>query len=158
MKNIGISAVQFGILTTIEMVTAMLVYIPVAYLADRSSKKKYVLITFCFFAAFPMVLYFSRSFGVLIIAFIVRGLKEFGEPSRKALIMDLAPDDQKAGMFGLYYLIRDVIVSIAAFGAAFLWNASPLVNFATASGFGILGVVFFAIFGRDLGKSANTGN
>ena len=153
MKYVGISALQFGILTTIEMVTAMLVYIPVAYLADRSSKKKYVLITFCFFAAFPMALYYSTSFGLLVIAFILRGLKEFGEPTRKALIMDLAPDDQKAGMFGLYYLIRDVIVSMAAFGGAFLWNVSPLLNFAIASGFGVLGVLFFAIYGRDLGKA-----
>ena len=30
--------------------------------------------------------------------------------------MDLAPEDRKAAMFGLYYLIRDVIVSLAAFG------------------------------------------
>lgn len=152
MKYVGVSAVQFGILTTIEMVTAMLIYIPVAYLSDRSSKKKYVLITFCFFAIFPLALYFSRSFAWLCLAFVIRGLKEFGEPTRKALIMDLAPEDQKAGMFGLYYLIRDVIVSFAAFGGAFLWNISPLTNFAIASGFGVLGVIFFAVYGRDLGK------
>jgi len=34
-----ITALQFGLLTTIEMVTAMLIYIPVAYLADRNTKK-----------------------------------------------------------------------------------------------------------------------
>jgi hypothetical protein len=33
--------------------------------------------------------------------------------------MELAPDNVKAGMFGLYYLIRDVFVSMAAFGGAF---------------------------------------
>lgn len=152
MKYVGVSAVQFGILTTIEMVTAMLIYIPIAYLSDRSSKKKYVLITFCFFTIFPLALYYSRSFAWLCLAFVIRGLKEFGEPTRKALIMDLAPEDQKAGMFGLYYLLRDVIVSFAAFGGAFLWNISPFTNFAIASGFGVLGVIFFAIYGRDLGK------
>jgi len=31
-------------------------------------------------------------------------------------IMDLAPEGLKAAMFGLYYLIRDVVVSVAAFG------------------------------------------
>jgi hypothetical protein len=64
MKTISapVTAVQFGLLTTIEMVTAMLVYIPVAYLADRSTKKPFVLMTFIFFSFFPLVLLYSRSF------------------------------------------------------------------------------------------------
>ena len=52
INNNGLSPVTFGFLTTIEMVTAMLIYIPVAYLADRGSKKPYVTITFAFFYAF----------------------------------------------------------------------------------------------------------
>ena len=46
---------------TIEMTTAVLVYIPVAYLADRSTKKPFVLITFVFFTLFPLALLYSRS-------------------------------------------------------------------------------------------------
>ncbi|MDT3695267.1 MAG: hypothetical protein ROY99_02675 [Ignavibacterium sp.] len=62
---------------------------------------------------------------MLIVTFIIRGLKEFGEPARKVLIMDLAPEDAKAETFGTYYLFRDVVVSIAALSSAFLWNISP---------------------------------
>ena len=145
-----VSAFQFGLLTSIEMATAMLVYIPVAYLADRSTKKPFVLMTFVFFTLFPLVLLFSRSFEWLIVAFILRGLKEFGEPTRKSLIMDLAPDSCKAGMFGLYYLIRDVFVSLAALGGAFLWQINPEINLVTAFVLGILGTAGFAIFGSDL--------
>ena len=150
-----VSAIQFGLLTSIEMATAVLVYIPVAYLADRSTKKPFVLMTFVFFTLFPLVLLYSRSLEWLIVAFILRGLKEFGEPTRKALIMDLSPDSYKAGMFGLYYLIRDVIVAVAAFGGAFLWQIDPQMNLITAFVFGILGSVGFAIFGRDLPVPAN---
>ncbi|MEW6674288.1 MAG: MFS transporter [Thermodesulfobacteriota bacterium] len=145
-----VSAVQFGLLTAIEMATAVLVYIPVGYLADRGAKKPFVLITFVFFTLFPLALMFSRSFEWLIAAFILRGLKEFGEPTRKALIMDLAPDHCKAGMFGLYYLIRDIFVSLAALGGAFLWQISPATNLIAAFVFGIIGTVGFALFGRDL--------
>jgi MFS family permease len=88
----GITPLQFGLLTTVEMVTAMLIYIPVAYLADRSTKKPFVVITFGFFTLFPLVLLFSRTFWMMVLAFVIRGLKEFGEPTRKALIMDLAPE------------------------------------------------------------------
>lgn len=151
MKTISqpVSAVQFGLLTTIEMATAVLVYIPVAYLADRSTKKPFVLITFGFFTLFPLVLLHSRSFEWLVVAFILRGLKEFGEPTRKSLIMDLSPDNCKAGMFGLYYLIRDVFVAFAALGGAFLWQISPQANLLTAFFFGIMGTVGFAMFGRE---------
>jgi len=150
INNHGISPVTFGVLTTIEMVTAMLVYIPVAYLADRGSKKPYVAITFGFFTLFPLILMFSSNIWMFVIAFVIRGLKEFGEPTRKSMIMDLAPENQKAAMFGLYYLLRDVIVSLAAFGAGFLWNISPQVNFLAAFGFGLVGTLFFILFGEEI--------
>jgi MFS family permease len=148
-----VSALQFGLLRSIEMATAILVYIPVAHLADRGRKKPFVVATFVFFALFPLALLYARSFELLILAFILRGLKEFGEPTRKALIMDLAPADRKAGMFGLYYLIRDVIVSVAAFGGAFLWAVKPELNLLTAFGFGVAGTIWFALRGRELGTA-----
>jgi len=148
--TVPVTAVQFGLLTTIEMTTAVLVYIPVAYLADRSTKKPFVLMTFVFFTLFPLALLYSHSLEWLIAAFILRGLKEFGEPTRKALIMDLSPDNCKAGMFGLYYLIRDVFVAVAALGGAFLWQIGPQTNLLTAFVFGIIGTVGFAVFGRDI--------
>ena len=144
-----VTALQFGALTTIEMVTAVLVYIPVAYLADRSTKKPFVAMTFVFFTLFPLVLLYSRSFEMLIVAFILRGLKEFGEPTRKALIMDLSPGNCRAGMFGLYYLIRDVVVAFAAIGGALLWQINPEANLITAFLFGVVGTIGFTIFGRD---------
>ncbi len=176
VKINGITPLQFGVLTTIEMVTAMLIYIPVAYLADKNAKKPFVVATFGFFTLFPLALLFSRSFWLMALAFVLRGMKEFGEPTRKALIMDLAPEGKKASTFGVYYLIRDIVVSVAAFGGALLWDAStttrllgllgvegsqvpwiatltsPAVNLMTAFGFGLLGTLYFAVFGKDLGS------
>jgi MFS family permease len=152
MKTIAapVTAIQFGVLTTIEMVTALLVYIPVAYLADKGGKKPYVLTTFIFFTLFPLALLFCTSFTWLIPVFILRGFKEFGEPTRKALIMELAPEERKAAVFGLYYLLRDIFVSVAAFGGAFLWLVSPTLNLLTAFAFGILGTLYYAVRGRDI--------
>ncbi len=170
----GISPLRFGMLTTIEMATAMVIYIPVAYLADRTTKKPFVVATFGFFTLFPLVLLFSHSFWPMVIAFVIRGMKEFGEPTRKALIIDLAPEGEEASTFGVYYLLRDIVVSVAAFGGAFLWDAStaaklidvlgmghsllpwiesvtsPTTNFLTAFAFGAVGTLYFALFGRDL--------
>ncbi len=145
-----VSAGTFGWLSAVESLTAVLIYLPVACLADRFGKKPFVLITFGFFTLFPLALLHAQSIWALGPVFVLRGLKEFGEPTRKALIMDLAPDDRKAAMFGLYYLIRDVIVSLAAFGGALLWRISPRVNLLTAFGFGVIGTLFFALRGRNV--------
>ncbi len=144
-----VSGTEFGILTAIEMVTALLIYIPVAYLADKGEKKPLVVITFFNFTLFPLVLYFAKSFALLVVAFIIRGLKEFGEPTRKALIMDLAPEGKKATTFGSYYLVRDTVVSLSAFAGAFLWQISPEANLFTAAAFGALGTLWFAVKGRS---------
>ena len=144
-----VTAFQFGWLSAIEQITAVLCYIPVAHYADRFGKKWFVVATFGFFTLFPLVLLFSERLLWLVPAFVVRGLKEFGEPTRKALIMDLAPEGRKAGMFGLYYLVRDVIVSFAALGGGWLWAVEPRLNLLVAFGFGVAGTLWFAMRGKD---------
>jgi len=141
-------ALEFGWLTAIEMGTSMLLYIPVAYFSDRAERKPFVLVTFGFFTLFPAVLYFSRTTSMLIFAFFIRGLKEFGEPTRKALIVDLAVPEARARTVGSYYFMRDTIVSLAAFGGGLLWKVSPSLNLWIAFAFGVLGTVYFGVWGR----------
>lgn len=149
-----VSELTFGWLSAIENMAAVLVYLPVAYMADRLGKKPFVLITFAFFTCFPVALLHAHSLAPLAAAFVLRGLKEFGEPTRKALIMDLAPEGRKAAMFGLYYLVRDVFVAFAAFGGALLWRVSPELNLHVAFAFGVGGTLLFAWKGRDSAPAA----
>ncbi|OQP51017.1 MFS transporter [Niastella yeongjuensis] len=145
---IKVSPEQFGLLTAIEMITAALIYIPVASFSDRVERKPFVVITFLFFTIFPVVLFFSKSFVALIVAFVIRGLKEFGEPTRKAIILDLCPKEAKARAYGLYYFIRDFIVSFAAFLGGFIWKMSPAFNLFTAAVFGVAGTLIFVLYGK----------
>lgn len=145
-----VSGIEFGVLSTIEMATAVLIYIPVAWLADRGTKKPFVTMTFVFFTIFPLFLLYSKSFWMLSAAFFIRGLKEFGEPTRKALIMDLAPEGRKAAAFGTYYLYRDIVVSVGAFSGAILWEISPQANFIGAFACGLIGTLWFHIKGTDM--------
>jgi MFS family permease len=149
IKNVGVKPVQFAELTTVEMMTALLIYIPVAHFADKSTKKPFIITTFIFFTIFPVVLFFSKSFIALTFAFIIRGLKEFGEPTRKALIMELCPEKKKAGMFGFYYLLRDAVVALAALIGAWLWAVSPLANLLSAFVFGMIGTIWFILKGEE---------
>lgn len=39
--------------------------------------------------------------------------------------MELAPEGRKAAVFGPYYMLRDIVVPIAAFGGVLFWLISP---------------------------------
>ncbi len=148
MDHGGVNAQQFGILVTIEMVTAMLCYIPVARLADKYGRRPFVLITFIFFTLFPLSLLGAANFTWLAVAFAIRGLKEFGEPARKALIIGEASPALRSRTYGAYYLIRDCVVTTGSFLGAWLWSISPQANFIGAAICGALGTLWFWRFIR----------
>jgi MFS family permease len=143
MNHAGVTARQFGILVACEMTTAMLCYIPVAHLADKYGRRIFVLVTFGFFTLFPLSLLWGNSFGCLAFAFVIRGLKEFGEPARKALIIGEAAPELRARTYGAYYLIRDCTVTTGSFLGAWLWSIGPRANFIGAALCGAFGTIWF---------------
>lgn len=143
MDNLGLSAAQFGVLTTIEMVAASICILPASHLADKYGREGFVIATFGFFTLFPLLLLASSGFAMLAVAFTIRGLKEFGDSARKALIVGSADARRRGQMVGAYYLIRDVLVSGAALLGAWLWKIGPQVNFISATTVGALGTLFY---------------
>jgi MFS family permease len=143
MDYAGASGEQVGLLTTIEVLVATLCIIPSSHFADKHQREPFVITTFVMFTLFPIVLLFSRSFHALMIAFFIRGLKEFGDTSRKALIVSYSEPERRGQMIGAYYLIRDSIVSVGAILGAYLWNRSPAANFLGAAAFGIAGTILY---------------
>jgi hypothetical protein len=62
---------------------------------------------------------------MLVVAFAIRGLKEFGDTSRKALIIGSCAPERRGQMIGVYYLVRDLLVSAGAILGAWLWKVGP---------------------------------
>src|SRR5262249_10663 len=121
MDYVGASAEQVGLLTTVEMLAAIICTIPASHFADRHGREGFVIVTFIMFTVFPIALLVSRSFPLLVIAFAIRGLKEFGDAPRKALIVGYCEPQRRGQMIGAYYLVRDFIVSTGAIIGAYLW-------------------------------------
>jgi MFS family permease len=143
MDHVGVDAKQIGILTTIEMLTATLCIIPASHFADRYGREPFVFVTFIMFTLFPISLWLSTSFALLMVAFAIRGLKEFGDTSRKALIISYCDPQRRGQMIGAYYLVRDVIVTSGAFLGALLWRFGPGFNFVTATTLGAGGTIYY---------------
>ena len=149
MDYIGVSGRQVGILTTVEMLAATLCIIPASHFADRHSREPFVIVTFIMFTLFPISLLVSRSFSALVIAFMIRGFKEFGDTSRKALIIGYCEPQRCGQMVGSYYLVRDLIVSLGAILGAYLWKLGPALNFVGAAALGVVGTIFYVKTIRD---------
>jgi len=149
MDYIGVSGRQVGILTTVEMLAATLCIIPASHFADRHGREPFVIVTFIMFTLFPISLLVSRSFSALVIAFMIRGFKEFGDTSRKALIIGYCEPQRCGQMVGAYYLVRDLIVSLGAILGAYLWKLGPALNFVGAAALGVVGTIFYVKTIRD---------
>jgi MFS family permease len=145
MDNVGIDAKQVGLLTTIEVVVASLCIIPASHFADKYGREPFVFVTFIMFTLFPVALWLSDSFAMLALAFAIRGLKEFGDTSRKALIIGYSDPQRRGQMIGAYYLVRDFLVSTGALIGALLWKLGPGVNFVTASVLGVIGTIYYFV-------------
>jgi len=143
MDYIGVSAKEIGVLTAVEMLAATLCIIPAAHYADRYGREPFVIVTFIMFTLFPIGLLVSKSFSALLIAFVIRGFKEFGDTSRKALIIGYCDPARCGQMVGAYYLVRDLIVSAGAILGAYLWSVNPIMNFLGAAALGIAGTIFY---------------
>lgn len=139
------SVKQYGALVAVQMITSILVYIPAGKIADRIGRKPFVIATFLSFALFPLAIVLASNLALIVIAFIVGGLREIGEPSRKAMIVDFAQANVRARSVGLYYLVRSLSITPAAAVGGLLWGIAPEVPFIVACVIGLIGTLVFAV-------------
>lgn len=135
---------QYGTLVAIQMIASILVYIPAGKIADKVGRKPFVIATFFCFALFPLAVIVASSFTLLALAFVIGGLREIGEPARKAMIVDFAQDNVRARSVGLYYLVRSLSITPAAAIGGLLWSINPRVPFIVAGIIGLIGTLVFA--------------
>jgi len=140
---IGVSAPQFGLLVAVQMMTSIIVYVPAARAAERFGGRPFVIATFLFFALYPVTVMASTGFLTLIGASIIGGLREIGEPARKAMIVDLAHPEFRGRTVGMYYLVRSLTIAPSAFIGGLLWRITPGAPFVVAGAVGLAGVAHF---------------
>ncbi len=145
IQHRGFSAAEFGVLYAVQQTVAIASYLPGGRAADRAGRDPVVALTFVFFALFPLAVRFAATYPALLAAFVVGGLKEIGEPARKSLIVDLAPEHRRASTVGLYYGIRNLLVVPAGVGGGLLWQRSPHLPLQAAFAVSSIGLVLFLV-------------
>lgn len=140
-----VSIAEYGVLYAIQQAVAIAFYLPGGRIADITGRRGVVALTFLFFAAFPLAVRGASSHAGLVGAFVIGGLKEIGEPARKSLIVDLAPEDQRASTVGVYYAIRNFLVVPAGLSGGLLWQQRPQLPLDAALFVSLAGLIVFLL-------------
>lgn len=173
----------FGSMLIVSQIVSAVSYLPMGHLASKPGfgKRPYIGWTFFFFASFPAVLALLGGLAlakvipaawvapVLGLAFVFSGLREIGEPARKAMIIDLIPPAQKTQAIGIYWSARCLAVMLAPLAGGLIWvgtnllsgheatdaaGPGPLAMLVAAGLCGAAGVLYYyARFGKDAAKS-----
>jgi hypothetical protein len=172
------AAAIYGTMLIISQVTSAITYLPMGAVASKPGfgKRPYIGLTFFFFASFPAVLaamgWLSLSKAIpasavaaaMAVAFVFMGMREIGEPARKAMIVDLIPPEIKTQAIGIYWAARSVAVMLAPIVGGLIWLAAnrlagrdfadaagpgPLAMLLASSLCGLVGVIYYyARFGK----------
>ena len=158
LYNLKIEPWFFGLLVSIEITTSLITYIPIGKATEKGNLKPYIGLTFIFFAIFPLgflLAGITKSTIVLVMAFILYGLREIGEPARKRMITSLMPEAIRAKGIGLYWGIRSFAFCSSSIVGALIWMKwGPEVLLVAASIIGFIGAgVFYLLIGSE-GKDA----
>ncbi|MEZ5318091.1 MAG: MFS transporter [Vicinamibacterales bacterium] len=145
-----------GWLLALMATTALLTYVPIAKWVDRSpSPRPFIGTTFLLFSIFPIALVLlPRAFaaaglpviGGFVLTYVLNGLRELGEPARKALISTGFEPDVRARAIGLYWGLRSFAFFPAPLVAAWLWTQfGPETTFLLGGTIGLVGTAWFGL-------------
>jgi len=152
----GVDPVAVGLLFALQNTVALLTYLPIGRMTAVVGLQPFIGLTFIFFALFPLSLALAPDGNGLILAFIVWGLREIGEPARKALIVSLLPAPVRAQGVGLYWGIRGIAICWASVIGALVWFwLGPHALLYLAFAFGCAGTAVFYLYTREPDEAAD---
>lgn len=151
LEELAFSPKDYGFLRAFMMGVSLAIYLPIGWLADRTNPPAFVRLTFLLFAAFPLVLSFATTLPMLVAAFAVWGLREIGEPARKAIITTRFPENVRARAVGAYWGLRAFLIWPAPIAGAWIWLEHGPVALMRLAGFlGAAALLVFLVAERRL--------
>jgi predicted MFS family arabinose efflux permease len=140
----GLTTEAAGLLIALQNFTALLTYLPIGRTTTKVGLRPFVGLSFVFFALTPLALVLCPSPWWLPVAFVIAGLREVGEPARKAMVTSLFPEEVRARGVGLYWGLRSFAYAPAGLaGAALWWGLGPQGLLWVAFAVGAVGAVLY---------------
>jgi MFS family permease len=122
-KEFGFQISFIPVLYLIFTAVASLFSIPFGKLSDKIGRKKVLEISFLFWMLVCLTFLFFKNYFGIILAFIFYGLhKGAMEPSQRAIVSELVPQEIRASALGGYQMIIGLFSLPASILAGILWD------------------------------------
>ncbi|MEO0097187.1 MAG: MFS transporter [candidate division WOR-3 bacterium] len=122
-NNLGFKEAFIPLFYLIFTLTASLFSLPFGRLADKTSRRFTLFLSYLFWIIVIFGFIYLKSKSLFFLIFLIYGLNKAAlEPSQKALVSELSPIDFRATGIGFFQMINGIIALFSSFIAGILWE------------------------------------
>ena len=163
-ENLGVTATEWGVITTVASIVSTLLTVPSGLLSDRIGRKPIIIISRILQPAmiigFPLStgfwgIFASRMFGAVGEGFGGTVMGIMGGPAWQALVADIIPPDRRGRIMGLMGTLIGLLSLPGTWAGGYLYDyVSPMAPFYTSFGLGVAATLIFMVFVKEPGQDS----
>ena len=147
---VGLSSVEWGLIGTAQLATAILFGFPGGKIVDKIGRVRSILLGYVVWIPILLWFIYARNFVTLLFIFIVKALTDtLFMPAFMALRGDLIPRELRGRVMALFGMIMNIVAipSSAIAGVLYQWN--PSYPFFANIGLEVFTIAFLILFVKE---------
>ena len=168
VEVLGMSKMQWSIVSIVANLVAACFMVPSGFLSDRARRRPYVILSQTLVSLASLGYVLSSGFWGVLLTRVVGGVGEglggnvmssVGGPVWQALVTEVAPTELRGSILGLMGTLTGFLCTPAPMVGGFLYESvSPQSPFYVSLVLGLLGCLTFALFVREPRRARRSEN
>ena len=159
VEELGLSMIQWSLLSVIGNLAAACFMVPSGFLSDRVGRRRIIILSQLSVSLASLGYFLSPGFVGVAVSRFIGGVGEglggnvmgsVGGPIWQALVTDVAPFEVRGGVLGLMGTVTGFLSMPAPVFGGFLYeNVSPQIVFIASFVLGVLGCLIFTLWVKE---------
>ena len=168
VEVLGMSKMQWSIVSIVANLVAACFMVPSGFLSDRARRRPYIILSQTLVSLASLGYVLSSGFWGVLLTRVVGGVGEglggnvmssVGGPVWQALVTEVAPMELRGSILGLMGTLTGFLCTPAPMVGGFLYESvSPQSPFYVSLVLGLLGCLIFALFVREPRRARRSEN
>lgn len=168
VEVLGMSKMQWSIVSIVANLVAACFMVPSGFLSDRARRRPYIILSQALVSLASLGYVLSSGFWGVLLTRVVGGVGEglggnvmssVGGPVWQALVTEVAPTELRGSILGLMGTLTGFLCTPAPMVGGFLYESvSPQSPFYVSLVLGLMGCLIFALFVREPRRARRSEN